>query len=138
MMEEYFPVLLEGMEMTEEEYAESAVQAKQSDVYAKSFWEDWIMECPYCKMQNSNSRYNKETFLYPQKSSFCHVIKKRDLRYDAGKDRYVVVCKKCKHKFYFDKGFFYRWYPIRGGSIHTGPEGKSIEKKTAFYFTEEE
>ena len=96
------------------------------------------MECPYCKMQNNNNRYNKETFLYPQKSSFCHVVKKHDFLYDAGKDRYAVVCKACGQKFYFKKGFFYRWYPIRGGGIHTGPGGKSIEKKTAFYFTEEE
>lgn len=138
MMEEIMPAILEDIGATIEEYEETAIKSSKSDVYTKSFWEDWIMECPYCKMQNSNNRYNKETFLYPQKSSFCHVVKKRDLRYNADKDRYIVVCRKCKHKFYFNKGFFYRWYPIRGGSIHTGPGGKSIEKKTAFYFTEEE
>ncbi len=138
MMEEYFPVLLEGMEMTEEEYAESAVQAKQSDVYAKSFWEDWIMECPYCKAQSSNGRYDRETFLSPGKSSFCHIVKKQEFLYDAGKGRYAVVCRTCGHKFYFRKGFIYRWYPIRGINIHTGPRGKSLERKTAYYFTEEE
>lgn len=137
MMEEIMPAMLEDIATTMAEYEETAIKSSKSDVYTKAFWEDWVMECPYCKMQNSNSRYNKETFLHPQKSSFCHVVKKHDLRYDAGKDRYVVVCKKCKHKFYFNKGFFYRWYPLRGGNIHTGPEGKSIEKKTAFYFTEE-
>lgn len=137
MMEELMPSILEDIGTTMEEYVETAVKSAKSAVYTRSFWEDWIMECPYCKMKSNNRRYNKETFLYPQKSSFCYVVKEHDLLYDAGKNRYVVVCKGCGHTFYFSKGFFYRWYPIRGGGIHTGPDGKSIERKTAFYFEAE-
>lgn len=138
LMEEYFPIIVEEMEMTTEEYEETAVQSSKSEVYAKSFWEDWIMECPYCKAQSSNGRYGRESFLNPGKSSFCQVVKERDFSYDAGKDRYTVVCRTCGHKFRLRKGFFYRWYPIRGINIRTGPGRKSVERKTAFYFTGEE
>lgn len=138
MMEELMPMILEDAKVTREEYEETASQSCKSYVYTKSFWEDWIMECSGCKSQSSGICYNRETFLYPKKSRFCHVVKKRDLLYDSGKNRYVTVCKTCGHKYYFKAGFFYRWYPIRGEGIHTGPGGKSIERKMAFYFTDEE
>lgn len=106
MMVEIMPAVLEDIGTTIEEHEKTAIQSSKSDVYSKSFWEGWIMECPYCKAQAGNNRYSQETFLYPHKSSFCRVVKKRDLRYNAGKDRYSVTCRKCKHKFYFRMGFF--------------------------------
>lgn len=122
MMVELMPAVLEDIGTTIEEHEKTAIQSSKSDVYSKSFWEDWIMECPYCKAQAGNNRYSKETFLYPHKSSFCRVVKKRDLWYNAGKDRYSVTCRKCKHKFYFRMGFFLsmvsysgREYPYRTG-----------------------
>lgn len=131
LMEEGMPAILGDIGTSRGEFEEDAVISARSDVYTRSFWEDWIMECPVCKMRDSNSRYNKETFLHPQKSGFCHVVRKRDLKYDSDKGKYVAVCRKCGHKFYFEKGAFYRWYPVRGENIHTGPGGNSIEKKTA-------
>lgn len=133
MAEEVMPAIAEAFDGAEE-YAETAVHSAKSDVYTKSFWEDWIMECPYCKEQSRKGQYNKGTFLNPKKSGFCHIVKKHDISYDAKKDRYKVVCRSCKHPFYLKKGCFYRWYPIRGAYIHTGPRGGSIEKRTAYYF----
>ena len=137
-MKEFMPAFVDEVGKTLEEYEQAAVQSIKSDVYTKSFWEDWIMECPYCKAQNSNNRYSRETFLSPGKSDFCQVVKKQDFSYDSSKDRYTAACKVCGQRFYFNKGFLYRWYPIRGEGVHTGPGGKSIERKIAFYFVDEE
>lgn len=132
------PEMLEDLGETAEEFEEAAVQAAKSDVYTKSFWEDWVMECPHCKAESSQKRYHRKTFLHPEKSGFCHIVKKQDFSYDAEKKLYRISCKACGYQFYFKAGFLYRWYPIRGMGIHTGPGGKSIEKKTAFYFVDEE
>lgn len=129
MMKEIMPELFEEMG-TIEEYETAAVASYKSNVYSNSFWEDWIMECPCCKSRSSNKRYSMKTFLDPKKSPFCHVVKKHDI--EESEEGYTATCKVCKQEFYFQKGAFYRWYPIRGGGFHTGPGGKSIEKKTAF------
>lgn len=136
--EEIMPKLLDELGETKEDYVRKSVQSARSFVYTNSFWEDWIMECPVCKKKNGSIRYQKETFLKPQKNSFCHVVKKQDFRREAGRNRYSVICKSCGHKFYFTTGFFYRWYPIRGEGMRTGPGGKTIEKKLAYYFEKDE
>lgn len=137
MMEKVMPSVLKNLGETMEEYEGDAVKSCKSNVYTNSFWEDWVMECPYCKARSGDNHYGTETFLAPETSRFCQVVKKQRISYDAGRDKYTATCRTCKHEFYFEKGAFYRWYPIRGGGVHTGPGGKSIEKKTAFYFAEE-
>ncbi len=137
MAEEFTPLKNSIMtDMSKEEFVIQSCKSFKSYVYSKSFWEDWVMECPYCRKQ-SNGAYSIKTFMQPAKAKFCHVVHNKDISFNSKTKQFSYICPSCRHKYFFNAGAYYRWYPMRGNSIHTAPGGKSIEKKAAFFFVEE-
>lgn len=133
LMKQLFPATEEYIDETMEEFVDKGYSSVKSYAYTKSFWNDWVMECPYCK-EKSAHKYSQETFLKPVKSPFCRVVKSKALSYIREKDEFEYTCKGCGRKFYFEHGSYYRWYPVRGTGIRTGPGGRSIEKREALFF----
>lgn len=100
--------------------------------YTKSFWKEWILECPICK-RTQFQKWNSESFLYPFKEKFCHRINEGNLSYDQEKECYSFVCGTCRHSFHFKLGNYFRWWTIRSNQ-QTSPDGTSLEVINAMYF----
>lgn len=98
------------------------------------FWDTFILECPTCKQKSRHSRYSEESFLYPLRNQFYHVVRKEDVQYKPGERAFCYECPSCKRSFYFLPESYYRWYPMGMESILDLPDAKLVEKKDIFVF----
>lgn len=98
-----------------------------------SFWDDFILECPVCRQKAKHTHYSEDEFLFPQKNSFYHVIRKEDL-FQTEQGTFCYTCPTCGDRFYFHPESYYRWYPMGEESVLGLPNAKLVERKEIYVF----
>lgn len=130
-------MVLNGFAETDEEvhqYQEEArnvehlKESVRSYAYTKEFWEEHIVECPYCKAQ-ADATLAPDSFMYFKKPYFYRLSPATYLqvRNTLKKNQQAVVTLPCGHTVKLgSSGVYYRWWTVRS-DVPTGPRGQLVE-----------
>lgn len=111
------------------------IEAIQSYVYTREFWENHIIECPVCKAA-SNKEMNLEKYMYFKDSYFYQIVpsKYQTIIEDIKKNNIGKVKLPCAHTISVRmSGAYYRWWTVKS-DVPTAPEGKLLEKVNLISF----
>lgn len=100
----------------------------RSYAYTKEFWEEHIVECPYCKAQ-ADASLDPDSFMHFKKPYFYRLssAKYHKVRNILKEGQKAMVTLPCRHMVKLGaSGVYYRWWTVKS-DVPTGPKGQLVE-----------
>lgn len=126
------------MAFKEMEDTDSLIKSIRAYGYSKKFWENHIVECPFCRV-NSKKAVNLEQYMFFKSNRFYSFSPRQ---YDAVRNTVKAkgICNfrlPCGHEVSLGQSDFvyYRWWTVKS-DVPTGPNGALLEKIDTISFSD--